>query len=53
MLAMWVGFAVGAEISIVADSALVTHTLDVIMFVLAERAITVDANVARWEAARG
>lgn len=53
MLAVWVCFTVGTEISIVADSALVTHTLDVIVLGLAERTIAVDANVARRIAARG
>lgn len=42
-----IGLAVGAEVCVVANSALVTHALDVAVLVLAERAITVDTNVLR------
>lgn len=47
MCAVWIGFAIGAEVHIVANSALVTHALDVAMLVLTERAITVNTNVFR------
>lgn len=47
VLVVGIGFAVGAEVSIVANSALVTHALDIAVLVLAERAIAVDTNVFR------
>lgn len=47
VFAVWIGFAVGAEVGVVTDSALVAHALDVAVLVLAEWAITVDTNVLR------
>jgi hypothetical protein len=44
--------AISAEVGIVADGALETDTLDVVMLVLAKRAVTVYADVAGREAAR-
>jgi hypothetical protein len=52
VLAVWVGFTVGTEVGIVADGALVTHALDVVMLALAERTVAVNADVARRIAAR-
>jgi hypothetical protein len=52
VLAVWVGFAVGAEVGVVADSALVTHSLNVVVLALAEGTVTINANVTRWIAAR-
>lgn len=42
----WASLAAGTEVGIMADSTLVTVTLDVVALVLAERAITVDTAVS-------
>lgn len=35
VLAVWIGFAIGTKVGIMTNSALVAHTLDVIVLVLA------------------
>lgn len=47
VLVVGVGFAVGAEVGIVANSALVPHAFNVAVLVLAKWAIAVDTNVFR------
>jgi hypothetical protein len=42
----WAGLAITAEVRVVADSTLVAGAHNVLALVLAERAITVDADMA-------
>lgn len=52
VLVMWVSLAVGTEIRVVADSALVARTLDIVVLILAQWSIAVDADMASLAIAR-
>lgn len=52
MAVAWAGLAVGAEVSVITDRALITDSADVFLLVLAERAIAVDVLVTVVNPAR-
>jgi hypothetical protein len=45
MLVVWICLALVTEVCVMADGTLITHALNVVVFVLAERSVAVDTNV--------
>ncbi len=43
---MWVCFAIGTEVCVVADSTLIASALDIVLLALAEWSVAIDADVA-------